>query len=95
MPSKAELAKYTELAKVVDESGMTPEELIAEIRAVQSGTFSKVRTHEKYGLQIELFSRTHKPYSMSVNKARTATLLAADIAKFVKDATKPETKLVK
>ena len=93
--TKAEIAKYAELATVVDESGLTPEELIAEIRAVQSGTFSKVRTHEKYGLQIELFSRTHKPFSMSVNKARTAVLLAADIAKFVTDAGKPASKLIK
>jgi len=84
-----------ELAKTVEESGMTTEELIREIRAVQSGVFSVVRTHEKYGLQIELTGRTHKPYSMSVNKARTAMMLADDIAKFVRDNDKPETKLRK
>ena len=83
------------LAKTVEESGMTTDELIREIRAVQSGTFAVVRTHDKYGLQIELTGRTHKPYSMSVNKARTAVALATEIAQFVAENDKPETKLRK
>jgi len=90
--TKAEVAKYAELAKAVTDSGMTTDELLREINAVRSGIFSKVQTHEKYGLQIVLTGRTHKPYSMSVNKARTAMTLAADIAEFVTENDKPETK---
>ena len=91
--TKAELAKYTALAKVVEESGMTTDELLTEIAAVRSGIFSAVQTHEKYGLQLVLTGRTHKPYSMSVNKARTAMVLADDIADFVTENDKPVTKI--
>ncbi len=91
--TKAELAKYTALAKVVEESGMTTDELMQEISAVRSGIFSAVQTHEKYGLQIVLTGRTHKPYSMSVNKARTAMVLANDIAEFVTENDKVVTKI--
>lgn len=84
-----------ELAKLVDETGMSVNDIARLVKGIQTGTFSKVVEHEKYGWQIELHSTTHKPYSMSINKARTALMLADDIASFVNDKTKPTTVLRK
>lgn len=85
-----------ELAKLVDDTGMSVTDVARLVKGIQTGTFAKVVEHEKYGWQIELHSTTHKPYSMSVNKARTALMLADDIKAFVENKThKPKTVLRK
>lgn len=93
MPNSKQLQ---ELAKLVDETGMSVADVTRLVNGIQTGTFAKVNEHEKYGWQIELHSTTHKPYSMSVNKARTAMLLQDDIKSFVENkAHKPKTVLRK
>jgi len=85
-----------ELAKLVDDTGMSVADVGRLVRGIQTGTFAKVVEHETYGWQIELHSTTHRPYSMSVNKARTAKILMADIEAFVADKKhKPKTVLRK
>ena len=85
-----------ELASLVDETGMSVTDIARLVRGIQTGTFAKVVEHEKYGWQIELHSTTHKPYSMSVNKARTAMMLEEDIKAFIENKThKPKTVLRK
>ena len=85
-----------DLAKLVGDTGMSVADVARLVKGIQTGTFAKVVEHEKYGWQIELHSTTHKPYSMSVNKARTAMMLQDDIKAFVENKThKPKTVLRK
>jgi hypothetical protein len=89
-----------ELAKLVEESGISQERVIALLMAEQAKSagipYSTVVDHEKYGLQLEIYPgklSPHRPFSLSLNKAKSVMALAEEVMDFVKTHDTPENKV--
>ena len=87
------------IAKLVEESGISQERLVQLLMAEQAKSggipYSLVVDHEKYGLQLEIYpgsGNPHRPFSLSLNKAKSVIALAEAVVDFVKTHDTPENK---